>query len=319
MGPQKMVHLLPEGSTKPEQTTRTLIELPAGELSLEQVSEIAKTIPAAHEIVTLLMLTKPGEIQQKIRELVEECNSGGQEDDFSALSRHGAKAHRRHLKPAARSERLARLARKEMRALFFPPKRVHVPKKKANKNQSVEDHLALKASANAEASIAAASGGGDSLGALQQSSKECTAREALTMRAWPDRLKTQGQLGRWRRAAVTNGWYKLPIAIAKKVKETPNWMRFSLNIPSQKGRTESWFLPIKVQIAYDELLNSRVNGCTTQKQVKEVLRTSHVLEGMKDIIKEYNQRTAKTNDKLDKLNIATYEEWEKGKITDDEA
>ena len=146
-----------------------------------------------------------------------------------------------------------------------------------------------------------------------------TAIEAQTMAAFPASLKAQGQLGRWRRSSILHHWNYLPMSIAERAKEIPNWLKLSMHQEKQKGRTSSWFIPMPLQIQYDKVLNSRVNHCSSQQQIKEVLLTRHVMRGMQDVLDEYNQSQKVSNSKIDRKNTATYQAWEEGKITDDQA
>ena len=54
-----------------------------------------------------------------------------------------------------------------------------------------------------------------------------TAVEQQTMNAFPTTLKAVGQLGRWRRKSISSQWKRLPVEIAKHVKEIPNGCDFA--------------------------------------------------------------------------------------------
>ena len=76
---------------------------------------------------------------------------------------------------------------------------------------------------------------------------------------------------------------------------------------------------MSLQIDYDCLLNERVNGADSQEQVKELLLPRNVLIGLKAMAKEYNQRITKTNERVNKNNLATYNAWEKVELTAEQA
>lgn len=335
-GPKKLVSMgKPTVATEQKQP----IELPQGEeIPLTTIGEVAKIIPQVQNVVASLMMSNPGGIHSEIRKLVDDWNANlSLPDDFSAIRRHsGFRAVRRHLKPAARRLRRERLAKKQIRALFFPKKKIYKSKKnckegKKEQTETIGDRLDLEvAQKNSESGAETGRKRRkenlpiwEKMKILQWADNLAldgvTAIEAQTMAAFPASLTSVGQLGRWRRSSILYHWKMLPMTLATHAKEVPNWLRFSLHMEKQKGRTEDWFIPMVLQVQYDKVLNARINDCSSNDDINELLLIKNVQKGMKEILHEYNQAANLANEKIDKKNLATYKAWEEEKITNDEA
>ena len=144
-------------------------------------------------------------------------------------------------------------------------------------------------------------------------------REEVVMRRFPESLSASGQLGRWRSAATKSHWKHLPLDVAMKSKELPNWARRSLDIKTCKARDPGWFFPVELQIAYDQVLVSRVHGMTSGADARELLRSKNILIGLQSERERYNKRVDKTNEKIQEHNSELWSRWEKGEISIEEA
>ena len=147
----------------------------------------------------------------------------------------------------------------------------------------------------------------------------CTAREQVTMNAFPESLTAQGMLGRWKRSAKLRCWHLVPVDIATRVKEIPNWLKSSLQLQGRKGKPEDHVLPMELMVEYDKVLNSRVNGLTKQSDIREALRRKNIVIGMSSLINRYNKRVALMNVKIDEKNTKLYNEWKEGNVNAQQA
>ena len=113
-------------------------------------------------------------------------------------------------------------------------------------------------------------------------SQDVTAKEKITMAQFPDLLKTEGMLGRWRRAAGRFHWEKLSKQDQQTLKEIPNHIR-SVKKSVLKGQRYDKHLPIELQKEYDKVLSERVEGTLDVEGAKELLQSKNVIHGMKTL------------------------------------
>ena len=86
-----------------------------------------------------------------------------------------------------------------------------------------------------------------------------------------------------------------------------------------KGKPEDWVLPMPLQIEYGRLLTSRVNGCESLKQTKEVLRPKNVVKGMCSLIQKYNSRITLVRKDAISNNQAVLQQYANGELSSDQA
>ena len=102
------------------------------------------------------------------------------------------------------------------------------------------------------------------------------------MAQFPDLLKTEGMLGRWRRAAERFHWENLSKRDQQTLKEIPNHIR-SVKKSILKGQRYDKHLPIELQKQYDKVLSERVEGTQDVKGAKELSQSKNVIHGMKTL------------------------------------
>ena len=98
-----------------------------------------------------------------------------------------------------------------------------------------------------------------------------------------------------------------------RFKELPKLLRSALGC-DQKGRSPDMFLPMLLQIEYDKVLVTRVNGCSFLTQVSEILSSGSIVAGMKSLIIKYNARVARSNAVVDKKNAKVLAAFQSGAI-----
>jgi len=111
-----------------------------------------------------------------------------------------------------------------------------------------------------------------------------TAKVVNVQRRFPESVSHWCQIGWWKRRAEQQYWKCLPVDVQKKYREVPNYLRTAMRVSDAKGQRLDCFLPLELQIEFDKMLTSRVQGCTSVKQVREMLKPANLVIGMKSLI-----------------------------------
>ncbi len=159
------------------------------------------------------------------------------------------------------------------------------------------------------------------IGFMEKLPLEVTSKERVTMTMFPESLRAQGTLGRWRKAAARDRWRQLPKEIASTSKEPPNWWRSCAGLALRKGHRLDRLIPMELQVDFDKVLVSRIHGLPShaKQSINEALRPVNLVKGMNTLITRFNMRVRKSNEEISHLNKQTWTKYQKGKISGEEA
>ena len=96
-------------------------------------------------------------------------------------------------------------------------------------------------------------------------------------------------------------------------------VRKNCNDVADKGGNFRIGAPRELLVELDKLLAGRIYGLTRKGDINEQLAPLNVLKAMQSLKERYNKRVQITNEELWAVNHKTYQRWQRGEITAQEA
>ncbi len=145
------------------------------------------------------------------------------------------------------------------------------------------------------------------------------AKYVYTISHFPESVRHKSDLTHWKTQARLDKWSLLPVEVQKKYSELPLLFKSTITGAKRKGCNLDRFLPMDLQIEFDNMLQSRVMACGQDEDaINELMQTKSMVLGMQSLIARYNARAELANKETLEHNEMLVEKYKAKTITKEE-